>query len=64
MTKKAVLDHLRAAGAKGGRASTPEQQAARRKNIYWALAKQFPGSVKVMQKLNELAKEVTDEVPR
>lgn len=44
-------------GSRGGRANTPEQQAARRLNAYRTLAQRYPTSVKVRQQLARLEKE-------
>lgn len=44
-------------GQKGGLANTPDQKAARKLNAYRTLARRYPNSVSVQQKLRELERE-------
>ena len=57
MTDPAVFKHLSSAGKKGGGANTPEQQAARKRNMYKALLKRFPTSAVIKRKLKVLEQE-------
>jgi hypothetical protein len=66
MTEPKVIEHLIAAGRKGGSARTEKQLRARRLNLYRALAVRHPQSVKIRTRLAELEQEEvrTDEATR
>ena len=52
-----LRDHLARIGKRGGKKNTPAQDAARRRNFLMALAKRWPRSVTVKQKLALLKEE-------
>lgn len=60
MTQEQLRDHLRELGSRGGRRNTLKQMEGRKLGAYRALAKRFPNSVAVQQKLRELEKPSED----
>lgn len=52
------LELVQALGRRGGRKNTERQQLARRLNLYRALAKRNPTSVKIAVRIRQLEKEM------
>ena len=57
MTDREYIEHMRRIQSMGGKANSPRQRLARTLNLYRGLAKKFPTSTTIREKVKELERE-------